>query len=253
VTFLVKDGKFDAYHVHFLIYSNTSLTCIYTTIIIRWKPRWVTLALAESSATDIPMPILISHWAPGVPYPASIVELTDSTVIMAIERTHLKPTSSSSSSSLKNKENHQQLQQQTEDTFEWNRHCFQIVHTHHQDNLTTPNTTTRIFTAPIKDRNEWVFAMNAALLDYEKRLNKARNDSAKIEYLKQAKNKVRRVGSLLDDEKEEDFYSEKQQLTPWTKNSLGRTRSSGSLVGLPPTGRARSLEKDSTKPNVVSL
>ena len=189
------------------------------------------------------MPILISHRAPGVPYPASIVELTESTVIMAIERAHLKP--SSSSSSLKNKENQQQLQQQTEDIFEWNRHCFQIVHTRHQDNATTPNTTTRIFTAPIEDRNEWVFAMNASLLDYEKRLNKARNDAAKIEYLNQTKNKVRRVGSLLDDdEEEEDSSSEQQQQTPWTKNSLGRTRSSGSLVGLPPIGRARSLEKD---------
>ena len=169
---------------------------------------------------------------------------------MAIERTHLKQTSSSSNSSLigKNKENHQQLQQQTEDTFEWNRHCFQIVHTHHQDNVTTPNTTTRIFTAPIEDRNEWVFAMNAALLDYEKRMSKARNDAAKIEYLNQTKNKVRRVGSLLDDEKEEEeSSSEQQQQTPWTKNSLGRTRSSGSLVGLPPIGRTRSLEKDSTK------
>ena len=94
--------------------------------------------------------------------------------------------------------------------------------------------------------------MNAALLDYEKRLSKARNDAAKIEYLKQTKNKVRRVGSLLDDEEEESSSGQQQQ-TPWTKNSLGRTRSSGSLVGLPPIGRTRSLEKDSTKPNVVPL
>ena len=167
---------------------------------------------------------------------------------MAIERTHLKQTSVSSSSSLigKNKENQQQLQQ-TEDTFEWNRHCFQIVHTQHRDNETTPNTTTRIFTAPIEDRNEWVFAMNAALLDYEKRLSKARNDAAKSEYLNHTKNKVRRVGSLLDDDEEEESSSGQQQQTPWTKNSLGRTRSSGSLVGLPPIGRTRSLEKDSTR------
>jgi len=56
----------------------------------------------------------------------------------------------------------------------------------------------------------------------------------------------------IDDEEEEEASSGQQQ-TPWTKNSLGRTSSSGSLAGLPPIGRTRSLEKGSTKPNVVPL
>ena len=38
-----------------------------------WKPRWVTLALAENPTTIVPTPCLLSHRAPGVPYPASII------------------------------------------------------------------------------------------------------------------------------------------------------------------------------------
>lgn len=129
-----------------------------------WKPRWVTLALAESPTTLVPTPCLLSHRAPGVPYPASIIELTPSTVIMAIERTR--------SSETENK----QLPG-TSDREEWNRHCFQIVHAHNQDGESQK--TTRIFTAPASERNEWVFVLNNALLAYEKRLSKARSNTAK--------------------------------------------------------------------------
>ena len=61
---------------------------------------------------------------------------------------------------------------------EWNRHCFQIVHAHHRDDESTPKTTTRVFTAPIQDRNQWVFAMNSALLGYARRSGKARSTDA---------------------------------------------------------------------------
>lgn len=200
-----------------------------------------TLQLAESSNTIIPTPILLSHRAPGVPYPASIIELTAFSVIMAIERTH----ANSNTKSIKKKTKEQQdKQQQQLDTPEWNRHCFQIVHTHHhKDNSTTSNnnTTTRIFTAPIEDRNEWVFALNNALLDHEKRSSKARSDAAKknecLELTRhQTKSKsktnlkVRRV-SLLDCEDDDD--EEEEPRLP--------------ALGLPPThpGRFRPSSSES--------
>ena len=194
-----------------------------------------TIQLAESTHTIIPAPILISHRAPGVPYPASIVELTEYTVIMAVERKHINSTTSNSSST---------------ETSEWNRHCFQIVHTR-----ATTDMPTRIFTAPIQDRNEWVFAINNALLDHEKRLSKVRSDAAKnecIEFAKQTKKRKPRrtvVGchdaSLLDCELEEE-----ERQTPWTTNISrdsggGRMRSPSpirtntSSLGLPPTNPRR--------------
>ena len=195
-----------------------------------------TIQLAESTHTIIPAPILISHRAPGVPYPASIVELTEYTVIMAVERKHINSTTSNSSST---------------ETSEWNRHCFQIVHT-----KATTDMPTRIFTAPIQDRNEWVFAINNALLDHEKRLSKVRSDAAKnecIEFAKQTKKRKPRrtvVGchdaSLLDCELEEE-----ERQTPWTTNisrvdSGGRRmrspspiRTNTSSLGLPPTNPRR--------------
>ena len=192
-----------------------------------------TIQLAESTHTIIPAPILISHRAPGVPYPASIVELTEYTVIMAVERKHINSTTSNSSST---------------ETSEWNRHCFQIVHT-----KATTDMPTRIFTAPIQDRNEWVFAINNALLDHEKRLSKVRSDAAKnecIELAKQTKKRKPRrsqpTTSLLDCELEEE-----EQQTPWTTNisrvdSGGRRmrspspiRTNTSSLGLPPTNPRR--------------
>ena len=201
-----------------------------------------TLQLAESSNTIIPTPILLSHRAPGVPYPASIIELTKSTVIMAIERTRVN--SNTRSIKKKTKEQHDKQQQQL-DTPEWNRHCFQIVHTHHlKDNSTTSNnnTTTRIFTAPIEDRNEWVFALNNALLDHEKRSSKARSDAAKknecLELTRhQTKSKtnlkVRRV-SLLDCEDDDDEEEEAQLPSlglPPTHPGRFRPSSSESYIG----------------------
>ncbi|KAL3803777.1 hypothetical protein ACHAW5_004628 [Stephanodiscus triporus] len=135
-----------------------------------WKPRWVTLALAETSNTITSTPILICHRAPGVPCPASVIELTQSTVIMATERANDERNKHGSCSPYEDPERE-----------EWNRHCFQVVHTHHRDDESTPKTTRRIFTAPIQDRNQWVFAMNSALLEFERRLSKARSadDAAK--------------------------------------------------------------------------
>jgi len=194
-----------------------------------WKPRWVTLALAEKSNVITPLPILLSHRAPGVPYPASIMELTESTVIMAIERT-LET----------NPEEKQRPDTPTKE--DWNRHCFQIVHTHHQNNETTPKTTTRIFTAPAEDRNEWVFTMNNALMSYEKRLRKARSDAAKKEYQTTAKQQTKKArrGLRLDNQ-----VPKLRPTSPWSNDDtpeidrFRRMRSlspvCGASMGLPPT------------------
>ncbi|KAL7551219.1 hypothetical protein ACHAWF_015617 [Thalassiosira exigua] len=129
-----------------------------------WKPRWVTLALAETPNGTVPAPCLISHRAPGVPYPASVIELTQSTVIMAIERTTARDVLKDAKAPAAHGE--------------WNRHCFQVVHAGGGLGEGAKKTT-RIFTAPAEDRNEWVFVVNNALLDYEKRLSKARNRDAR--------------------------------------------------------------------------
>lgn len=89
---------------------------------------------------------------------------------MAIERTHGKNNAGGGGSP----DRREGERPATPTKEEWNRHCFQIVHTKHVDNVTTPQTTTRIFTAPVQDRNEWVFALNNALMGHERRLGKAR-------------------------------------------------------------------------------
>eukprot|EP00573_Skeletonema_grethae_P000338 CAMPEP_0201688592 /NCGR_PEP_ID=MMETSP0578-20130828/2326_1 /ASSEMBLY_ACC=CAM_ASM_000663 /TAXON_ID=267565 /ORGANISM="Skeletonema grethea, Strain CCMP 1804" /LENGTH=454 /DNA_ID=CAMNT_0048172959 /DNA_START=119 /DNA_END=1482 /DNA_ORIENTATION=+ len=114
-----------------------------------WKPRWVTLALAVHPGQTVPMPLIISHHAPGVPFPAHVMELNESTVIMAIERT------------TKTK-----VDADGEDIEEWNRHCFQIVNSGTNE--------ARMFTAPMQERNEWAFVINKELYSMEERLKKAR-------------------------------------------------------------------------------
>lgn len=222
-----------------------------------WKPRWVTLALAQTPNSIVPAPCLISHRAPGVPYPASVTELTATTVIMAIERTH--------SNNKINAKKGDKRRPKTPNK-EWNRHCFQIVHTHHRDNETTPKTTTRIFTAPVVERNEWVFAMNNALMGYEKRLSKARSDAAKVEYNEaQHTKKARRsgfdglklCGELTESEQMQNHEEKAPSRNPsWTVNdNSGRGRSihgaermrslspaprvPKALMGLPPTSPRR--------------
>ena len=74
---------------------------------------------------------ILSHHATRVPYHANIMELMKSTLIMAIECATYSETSSSGD----------KVEYQHHDTStigEWNRNCFQIVHTRHQDNETTP-------------------------------------------------------------------------------------------------------------------
>ena len=119
-----------------------------------WKPRWVTLALATKAdgtedGCDAVL-ILLSHRAPGVPYPVGILELTKSTVVMAIER---RPKNEPDA---------------CEDA--WNRHCFRVIQ------AGSESLQTRVFTAPLQDRNEWVFALNQALIDHQ---NRTRNNAGR--------------------------------------------------------------------------
>jgi len=205
-----------------------------------WKPRWVTLALAENPDTVVPVVILLSHRAPGVPYPANIIELTESTVIMATEHkygesipvTKIAPTEG------------EKLHSDTPSEEEWNRYCFQIVDAKHQDNETTPKTTTRIFTAPVVERNEWVFAMNNALLSYTKRLGKARRrTAAKQEFQAQQARVFEYERPIFCDEVEEEKKEQQMQQLhrqPWTNDSHIRMRSLSPLrerttMGRPPT------------------
>mmetsp|Transcript_22785 Transcript_22785/g.48963 ORF Transcript_22785/g.48963 Transcript_22785/m.48963 type:complete len:166 (+) Transcript_22785:248-745(+) len=126
---------------------------------------------------------------------------------------------------------------------EWNRHCIQIVHTQHQDNETTPKTTTRIFTAPIVERNEWVFAMNNTLLGYEKRLGKARSDAAKLEY---------RAATLAKKARWFEFEGSTSPRQPRTEDGRSRMRSPSpvrSITGLSPTS-PRSVKSPSPKKSV---
>ncbi len=171
---------------------------------------------------------------------------------MAIERTNLTATSGET-----------ELRPSTPPKEEWNTHCFQIVHTHHENNESTPKTTTRIFTAPTEDRNEWTFAMNNAIMGYEKRLSKARADAAKKELqqaaaTKQQTKKARHGTLVLKSNEGEQLPPTQYQTTPWTNGIYGgrsgiRMRSFSpvcgaaavSPMGLPPAGPSRRMRSPS--------
>ena len=147
--------------------------------------------LGVYSGQDVPMPLMISHHAPGVPFPAHVMELNESTVIMAIERTTQTATKDDDG----------------EDIEEWNRHCFQIV-----NSVTNES---RIFTAPLRERNEWAFVINEQLYSMEERLKKARAKKEIDEYTKEQKEdrKAKRLGMdvLLKEMKEEKITEQQQQ------------------------------------------
>lgn len=134
---------------------------------------------------------MISHHAPGVPFPAHVMELNESTVIMAIERTTKTATKD----------------EDGEDIEEWNRHCFQIV-----NSVTNES---RIFTAPLRERNEWAFVINQQLYSMEERLKKARAKKESDEYAQGQKEdrKAKRLGMdvLLKEMKEERITEQHQQ------------------------------------------
>ena len=134
------------------------------------------LQLATHPGQPVPMPLIISHHAPGVPFPAHVMELTESTVIMAIERT------------TKTK-----VDADGEDIEEWNRHCFQIVNNSSSSSSTNE---ARMFTAPLQERNEWAFVINKELYSMEERLKKAREKEEVGQYTmaQREERKAKRLG-----------------------------------------------------------
>lgn len=208
-----------------------------------WKPRWVTLAVSASifvcvrfwilslafkcvsqnnmvnifqylwgskqlavhTGQAVPMPLIISHHAPGVPFPAHVMELNESTVIMAIERTTTTQTPTKDADG--------------EDIEEWNRHCFQIVNSRTNE--------TRIFTAPLQERNEWAFVINEELYAMEERLkrDRAKKEIGKYTKAQREERKARRLGMdvLLNEvKKEEDEQRDvRRPLSPARRRSIG--------------------------------
>mmetsp|Transcript_26600 Transcript_26600/g.43202 ORF Transcript_26600/g.43202 Transcript_26600/m.43202 type:complete len:472 (+) Transcript_26600:137-1552(+) len=170
-----------------------------------WKPRWVTLALAVHTGQAVPMPLIISHHAPGVPFPAHVMELNESTVIMAIERTTTTQTPTKDADG--------------EDIEEWNRHCFQIVNSRTNE--------TRIFTAPLQERNEWAFVINEELYAMEERLkrDRAKKEIGRYTKAQREERKARRLGMdvLLNEvKKEEDEQRDvRRPLSPARRRSIG--------------------------------
>ena len=155
------------------------------------------------------MPLIISHHAPGVPFPAHVMELNESTVVMAIERTTQMATKDADG----------------EDIEEWNRHCIKIVNSGTNES--------RMFTAPLQERNEWAFVINKQLYSMEERLKKARAKEEIDQYTqaKRGERKAKRLGMdlLLKEMKEERLNTQRQQ-------EAGRPMSPAGLrsIGLPP-------------------
>ena len=139
------------------------------------------------------------------------MELNESTVIMAIDRTTQTAAKDSDG----------------EDIEEWNRHCFQIVNSGTNES--------RIFTAPLQERNEWAFVINKELYSMEERLKKARAKEEIGEYTQGRKEerKAKRLGMdvLLNEMKEEKMNEmNHQQREARRPMSPARRRS----IGLPP-------------------
>lgn len=126
-----------------------------------WKPRWARLVLAKVSGFDVDVPLLLIYWYTSSPKPSTIIML-DSTVIMPVDR-------------FKEKDKDGQNKAQ------WNTYCFDVVHVKKgsPDAIKKQEKVTRTFTVPRKERNEWVFAISQALMDYEKRSMKARSERAR--------------------------------------------------------------------------
>jgi len=138
------------------------------------------------------------------------MELNESTVVMAIERTTQQISTKDADG---------------EDIEEWNRHCFSIVNSGTNE--------TRIFTAPLQERNEWAFVLNKQLYSMEERLKKARAKEEIDEYTQaqRGERKAKRLGMdvLLKEMKEDKLNGERQQEARRPMSQAGRRS-----IGLPP-------------------
>lgn len=114
-----------------------------------WKPRWAQLVLADVQGYDVQVPLLLMYWYPTSPMPSTVLSL-DSTVVFPIDR--------------KEDDSDEKVE-------EWNKHCFNILHARARQEDAAFNDQepiTRTFTAPPKERDQWMHAISKALLHFEK-------------------------------------------------------------------------------------
>lgn len=109
-----------------------------------WKARWARLAMARVEGYDSEVPLLLIYWFPSS-FIATTAIVLDSTVVLGVE---------------------------LEDKSKWNAARFEIRHASSKENVTIP--ITRTFTAPAKSRDDWVYAISKALLNYEKQKDRSR-------------------------------------------------------------------------------
>ena len=60
---------------------------------------------------------------------------------------------------------------------------FDVIHVHVKEGEASSDRVTRTFSVPQKGRNEWVYAINSALLKYEKDIAQARREAAALSAL----------------------------------------------------------------------
>jgi len=121
-----------------------------------WKPRWAELVLSEIVGFDVTVPVLLIYWLPSMPLPSSSIVL-DQVVVMPIDQ---KVSS-------------------------WDAYCFDIVPEKNEHQMSDEGMpVTRSFTAPLLQRNQWVFSLNHTLNEYEKRKAKFRSNKAYQEGLR---------------------------------------------------------------------
>mmetsp|Transcript_5233 Transcript_5233/g.7390 ORF Transcript_5233/g.7390 Transcript_5233/m.7390 type:complete len:433 (-) Transcript_5233:359-1657(-) len=110
-----------------------------------WKLRYAKLALAQVSGYEVEVPILMIYWFRSSEKPSTVI-LLDSTVVVPID---------------------------LEDTSEWNAFMFNIIHVRSE----SKEQTTRVFTVQSKKaRDAWVYAINDALLAFEKQKDQAHKE-----------------------------------------------------------------------------
>lgn len=112
-----------------------------------WKGRWCRLIMARVDGFEVDVPLLMTYWSSGSSTPSSVIIL-NSTVVFPIDK---------------------------EDKEQWDAYQFEVRNARA---VTTNSTVNRMFTAPKKARDAWIYAISQALLMYEKANDKARKAAA---------------------------------------------------------------------------
>lgn len=195
-----------------------------------WKPRWARLILARVDGFDIDVPLLLIYWFPASATVSTAIVL-DSTVVMPVD---------------------------TEDKGRWNSFRFEIRHIPKHEYNKQP-LATRMFTAPRKGRDAWVYAISQALLSYEKEKDKARKTATMqmIESVspRRSKSPDRVISPSYDDvwTGGDNFgNAEQKKLSPSSPPPALRTRSPMQHTGSPPLPRPQprrpSARSETAKP-----